>query len=78
MLKRTLAGLLWFFSGWMLGGVVTLAGGMPGWWAPVLGAVVAGLLMLDPMRLFWITRPKPVAQALGRSSVLFQGGHAPH
>jgi hypothetical protein len=78
MLMRTAAGLLWFFASWMIGGVVALATGVPGWMAPLIGVAVGAFVAADPIRLMWAPRPKRAAVPLGRSSVLLHGGHAPN
>ena len=50
MLKRTVILVLWFYSGWTFGGLLTYAIGSPEILGPVLGAALALVVAVDPRR----------------------------
>ena len=50
MLKRVLIVALWFYAGWTLGGLLSYATGMPDVLGPILGAVAALTIVIDPRR----------------------------
>jgi hypothetical protein len=53
MSKRNLAAVLWFFAGWVGAGGVFAMSGMPSDLGIGVGAVVAGLVWLDPAGWMW-------------------------
>jgi len=53
VIKRMLAGPLWFFATWTLFEAVALMVGAPHSVGPIIGMVVAALVVLDPANLIW-------------------------
>ena len=75
VIKRMLAGPLWFFATWTLFEAVALIVGAPRSVGPIIGMVVAALVVLDPANLIWspaaprmVDAPAPnaILQALAR------------
>jgi hypothetical protein len=64
MIKRTVAGILWFFTAWSAWTLLAYAVGWPGTLGVVVGAAVAGVVVVDPWRRIWDRRAAvPVANA---------------
>jgi hypothetical protein len=53
MRKRAVAGLLWFFSIWAAYEVIWSVAGVPRPIGPILGLVLASLVVIDPTGRFW-------------------------
>ena len=53
MLKRTFAGILWFFAAWSVWTIVAYPIGLPGVLGVVIGAAAAGFVVVDPQRRIW-------------------------
>lgn len=69
VMKRSIAALLWFFTGWTAGAFVDYVAAMMGVSiGPVLGIVLgtaaAAIVAGDPRRLIW-SRPRGVSRAGG-------------
>jgi hypothetical protein len=59
MKRRSLAALLWFYSGWTAGAFLDFAvldSPMAPALGPLLGAVAAALFVGDPRRIIWRDR----------------------
>ena len=57
MIKRTIAGILWFFTAWSAWTLVAYAIGWPGTLGVVIGVAVAGVVVVDPWRRIWDRHP---------------------
>lgn len=53
MKKRTLAALLWFYTGWYAGALLADFIGVGPALGPIVGAAAAGLIAVDPRRVIW-------------------------
>ena len=53
MVKRAVAGLLWFFSIWVAYDLIWSLTGIPRSVGPVLGLVFAVIVVIDPTGRFW-------------------------
>jgi hypothetical protein len=56
MLKRVLAGLLWFYVTWYAWSVLAFATGLPDQLGVVVGATLGILVAADPARRIWSAR----------------------
>ena len=56
MIKRTIAGILWFFTAWSAWTFVAYAVGWPGTLGVVIGVAVAGVVVVDPWHRIWDRR----------------------
>lgn len=56
MLKRVLAALLWFYTGWYGGALLADFLGVSQVLGPVIGATLAALVVGDPRRIIWTAR----------------------
>jgi hypothetical protein len=56
MIKRTIAGILWFFTAWTAWTFVAYAVGWPGTLGVVIGVAVAGVVVVDPWHRIWDRR----------------------
>ena len=63
--KRVVAGFLWFLAGWGIGNVMVEMLGTGSVVGPLLGLVLAALVMSDPFSLFWGRRADRHAPAAG-------------
>ena len=52
-MKRTAAGLLWFFAGWCIWAALSAACELTPLFGPVLGATLAAFVAGDPMHRIW-------------------------
>ena len=59
MLKRSIAGILWFFTAWSAWTLVAYALGWPGTLGVLLGLAVAAVVVVDPGRRIWTRREVP-------------------
>jgi hypothetical protein len=57
MTKRILAAFLWFYAGWYGGALIAEFVGVSPLLGPILGAAAAGLIVGDPRRMIWTSRP---------------------
>ena len=57
MTKRVLAAMLWFYTGWYAGALLAAMLGVSVLLGPIIGAAAAGLVVGDPRRIIWTTRP---------------------
>lgn len=64
MKKRTVAALLWFYTGWYAGALLADVIGVGPALGPIIGAAAAGLIAVDPRRIIWSAK----AAAAGASS----------
>jgi hypothetical protein len=64
MLKRSLAVLLWFYTGWYAGALIAYHLGLSEVLGPILGTAAAALFAGDPRRIIWV-RPAETAPATG-------------
>jgi hypothetical protein len=53
MKKRTLAAILWFYTGWYAGAMLAEFLGVAPALGPIIGAAAAGLVFADPRRIIW-------------------------
>ncbi len=53
MKKRTVAALLWFYTGWYAGALLAEMIGVGPALGPIIGAAAAGLIAVDPRRIIW-------------------------
>ena len=53
---RVLAGVLWFWVGWLIGSYLTFYFGVSAALGPLLGAILGGLIGGDPFHLIWWPR----------------------
>jgi len=53
MKKRTLAAILWFYTGWYAGAMLAEFLGVGAALGPIIGAAAAGLVFADPRRIIW-------------------------
>ena len=53
MNKRVAAGLLWFFAGWYLGAMIAFHVGISDALGPILGALFAAFVVMDPIGRIW-------------------------
>jgi len=53
MKKRTLAAILWFYTGWYAGAMLAEFIGVGAALGPIIGAAAAGLVFADPRRIIW-------------------------
>jgi hypothetical protein len=53
MKKRTLAAILWFYTGWYAGAMLAEFLGVSAALGPIIGAAAAGLVFADPRRIIW-------------------------
>ncbi len=60
-MKRVLAALLWFYTGWYAGAMIAYHLGLSDVLGPTLGGVAAGLFAGDPRRIIWVRRQAPAA-----------------
>lgn len=58
MNKRVAAGLLWFFAGWYLGAMIAFHIGISDALGPIMGALFAAFVVMDPIGKIW--SPKSV------------------
>ena len=65
MVKRAVAGLLWFFSIWVAYDLIWSLFGVPRSVGPVLGLVAAVIVVIDPTGLCW---GKPFALSIAAPS----------
>jgi hypothetical protein len=56
MMKRILAGLLWFYAGWYGGALLADVLAVSPMFGPTIGAAAAGLVAGDPCRIIWPAR----------------------
>jgi hypothetical protein len=56
MLKRAIAGILWFFTAWSAWTLVAYALGWPGTLGVLVGVAVAAVVVMDPRRRIWARR----------------------
>jgi hypothetical protein len=64
MKKRIFAAFLWFYTGWYGGALLADFTGMSPLIGPVIGAVIAALVVGDPRRVIWKARDlAPIASA---------------
>jgi hypothetical protein len=62
MVKRVVAGILWFYAGWYMGGTFALISGLPAFIGPLLGFCIAAFIAADPYGKIWgRTRTRSVA-----------------
>jgi hypothetical protein len=54
MKKRVLAGVLWFYVTWTAWSFLAAFLGLPGILGPIFGAVVAVLIVRDPLDRIWV------------------------
>ena len=57
MKKRALAAILWFYAGWYAGAILASVLGVSPVLGPIIGAAAASLVVVDPRRLIWASRP---------------------
>lgn len=53
MKKRTLAAILWFYTGWYAGAMVAAFLGLGPVLGPIVGTAAAAIFAGDPRRLIW-------------------------
>ena len=53
MKKRVAAALLWFYTGWVAGSLLTMVIGVSPVLGPILGIAAAALVAGDPRRVIW-------------------------
>lgn len=53
MKKRTLAAILWFYTGWYAGAFLAEFLGVGPALGPIIGVAAAGLIVVDPRRIIW-------------------------
>jgi hypothetical protein len=70
-MKRLVAGPLWFLSVWYLFELLAVLFGVPRILGPIVAAVVAGGVWLDPMHWFWAA-PSHKVPANGQPSTGLQ------
>ena len=69
MTKRVVAAFLWFYTGWYAGAMIAAFIGINPAFGPMLGVAAAGLVVVDPRRMFWVrpaqaeAAPAPVEAA---------------
>jgi hypothetical protein len=56
MLKRVLAALMWFYTGWYGGALLADFLGVSQVLGPIIGATLAALVVGDPRRIIWTAR----------------------
>lgn len=52
-MKRFLAAILWFYSGWFAGAVLAFAGDLSPALGPILGVAAAAIVAGDPGHIIW-------------------------
>ena len=52
-MKRLVAGVLWFYSVWYLGSVISNATGLPDLLGPILGVAAGLIVAVDPRHVIW-------------------------
>ena len=57
MTKRVLAAVLWFYTGWYAGAMLAEALGVNALLGPIIGVAAAALVVGDPFRRIWTSRP---------------------
>jgi hypothetical protein len=65
MMKRLIAGPLWFIATWALYDLVAYFTGLPRFAGPILGGAAAAFVVADPAGLFWRHSARKVGR-LGR------------
>lgn len=58
MVKRAVATVLWFFTGWYVGAFAALLLGVPDVIGPILGPAAAALVGVDPFGVIWSGRER--------------------
>ena len=53
MTKRVVAAFLWFYTGWYAGAMIASLFGISPVVGPIIGVAAAGLVVVDPRRMFW-------------------------
>jgi hypothetical protein len=73
MFKRSIAAVLWFGSTWFAMEVLISVTGLPRAFGPVIAAGVAGIVTVDPLRLFWPMIETPSRPAHTVQSIAVRG-----
>jgi hypothetical protein len=63
MTKRVVAAFLWFYTGWYAGAMIAAFVGISPVVGPIIGVAAAGLVVVDPRRMFWARQDDAVAPA---------------
>jgi hypothetical protein len=63
MTKRVVAAFLWFYTGWYAGAMIAAFLGINPAVGPILGVAAAGLVIVDPRRMFWARPAEAVVPA---------------
>jgi hypothetical protein len=61
MTKRVVAAFLWFYTGWYAGAMIAAFIGINPAIGPIIGVAAAGLVVVDPRRMFWARPADAVA-----------------
>ena len=65
MTKRALAAVLWFYTGWYAGAMLAEIIGVNALLGPIIGVAAAALVVGDPFRRIWSSRPtEPKTEAV--------------
>jgi hypothetical protein len=63
MKKRIFAAFLWFYTGWYAGAIIADFLALTPALGPIIGAAAAALIVGDPRRIIWTSRPaQPTAR----------------
>jgi hypothetical protein len=68
MLKRSLAVLLWFYTGWYAGALVAYHLGISEILGPIIGVAAGGLIAVDPRRIIWVAQAEAAPAPARRTS----------
>jgi hypothetical protein len=63
MTKRVVAAFLWFYTGWYAGAMIAAFIGINPAIGPIIGVAAAGLVVVDPRRMFWARPVEAVASS---------------
>lgn len=63
MVKRTIAAVLWFVSGWYLGAMLAYILGISAVLGPILGISLAVVIGVDPLHRIWETQSRERVEA---------------
>jgi len=66
MKKRVFAALLWFYTGWYAGAILASVLGVSPVLGPIIGVAAAALVVGDPRRIIWVSRPSLTSTEVAR------------